>query len=134
MPVEPMADSVLKEIHKEIRTGLKKLMTGRADKSEAWMVPAPEQLGISRGADVKSRMQFEPETSFGDQKERIVILNAALNVLFTGQRMIRVCKECGNPFVPRRRQEYDTPACSQRVRDRKRKPKKKVKKALKKTG
>jgi hypothetical protein len=110
--LQPMSDEALARYQEEIREGLRGLLSPDAT---TWRLPA--EPALSR----KPRSSGFEYLFLGD--ERAGVLGGIANLVLEAGDRLRACRECGNPFVAKEnRQHYCTPACSQRARNRRRKP------------
>jgi hypothetical protein len=110
--LQPMSDEVLAEYQREVREGLRQLLSPDAI---PWRLPAAPALSRTQRS---SGFEY---LFLGD--ERAGVLGAIANLVLEAGDRLRACRECGDPFVAREnRQHYCTPACSQRTRNRRRQP------------
>ena len=116
----PIPDLDLRNLHKEIGEGLRRLYPKVGEKMwHGWDFKPPEKITLRRMSDFYSKTS-EFQTTWETKDEMISILGGVLDLIVRAGQRIRVCIECGTPFYSTKRQEYCSSACSQRVRDRKR--------------
>jgi hypothetical protein len=97
---------------REVREGLRGLLS---PDMTAWRLPA--EPALSR----KARSPGFEYLFLGD--ERAGVLGGIANLVLEAGDRLRACRQCGGPFVAKEnRQYYCTPTCSQRARNRRRKP------------
>ena len=108
----PIPDDRLLALQKELRNGLKALLQGQG----TWNLPAPTGASVWRLNPEGKQAHFRMGWS-GD--DRIVFLHGVAALLTAYGAKIRACKQCGRPFLRRKRAEYCSPECGQRFRDQK---------------
>jgi hypothetical protein len=110
--LRPMSDEALAGYQREVREGLRGLLSSEMT---AWRLPA--EPALSR----KARAPGFEYLFLGD--ERAGVLGGIANLVLEAGDRLRACRQCGDPFVAKEnRQHYCAPACSQRARNQRRKP------------
>ncbi len=130
VPEVPMRRSVpdplLRDLQQELRRGLATLL-----ESGAWDLPLPAGVRLWR---FPSRREYQDQNYsvpasmerrdpdfvlYWDADVRTRVLHAVAALLLVCGARLRACKQCGKPFLRRKRAEYCSPACGQRFRDMK---------------
>jgi hypothetical protein len=110
--LRPMSDEALAAYQREVREGLRGLLS---PDMTPWRLPAEPALAR------KPRSSGFEYLFLGD--ERAGVLGGIANLVLEAGDRLRACRQCGDPFVAKEnRQHYCTPACSQRARNQRRKP------------
>ena len=115
----------LSETQKWIKDGLTALFS---EKPNRWIFPAPQEMRLVRKSALDAKRSdialvpvWPMPSDFDGQRRNIKL--AILYIVLAAKDSLRLCSECKSPFIPVRRQEYCSPKCSQKARDRKRRPK-----------
>lgn len=121
-----ISESLLRDAQADLKKRLAQLFSDEGENAGIWPVPIPtalfyrrhtpldaKRVGLTLSADVNGS---GPDAT----KKNIIYLFT--DIIGNAQHLLRACAECHTPFMPVRRQEYCSVKCSQRVRDRKRKP------------
>ena len=120
-----MDRSELSATQKWIKDGFLALFS---EKPKGWIFPAPREMRLVRKSSLDAKRSditlvpvWPVPSDFDGQRRNIKL--AILYIVFAARDSLRLCSECKSPFIPVRRQEYCSTKCSQKARDRKRKPK-----------
>lgn len=108
----PMSDAHLTAIQQELRDGLSALVHGEG----TWNLPAPTGASIWRVNPQGKQPEFRMGWS-GD--DRASFLHGVAALLVAHGARLRACKQCGGPFLRRKRAEYCSKQCGQNFRDQK---------------
>ena len=123
--LQPLPLGHLKSLQAQIRQGLHALMLDPrpleeiyADPFAGWTLPAVGTRLLRRSA-IDDRDTVVLVWNYAPDEPTKIIHTVADLIRRTGQRL-RVCRQCRRLFVGRKRQAYCQPACSQKIRDRRR--------------
>jgi len=128
----PMRERQLYHLQKQIIDGLRNLVTDPrsyldgakllCDPQAGWYLPAARAqiLRLSPLGSKPAKFYMMRESD----NEEAVILWGVAELLITAGSRLRSCGGCQSPFVARKRQEYCSPECSQRMRNLRRQKKK----------
>jgi hypothetical protein len=121
--LEPLTDEVILELH-EWTKALFAAMSQPWQEQRSVSIPPPTEVEIYRTSPLTAKKtRFQYIRRFSGNDERPVIKDAIVNALLEGSEYLRFCLECRKPFMAHRKKTYCNPECSQKARDRKRKPK-----------
>lgn len=115
-PREPLPDRRLREYQRQIAEGLRGLLA-EGGHHRPWKLPSRPVLARAGDQAFGFVLVFEGE-------ERADIIGGVANlILLQAGKRLHACLYCKAPFVSKEnRQRYCTPTCSQRMRNRRRKP------------
>jgi hypothetical protein len=109
----PMDEAMVVRLHEYISKGIKGLLTNAGQ----WRLPRVSGLTLSKN---------QPEGRFyltGEGEEFEGILLGVLNLILRLGHRVKACPQCQKAFVAVRRQGYCSTACSQQVRDERKRDK-----------
>jgi hypothetical protein len=111
---KPMEEAMVVRLHSHISNGIQALL---ASGSQKWRLPRITGLSLSKN---------QPEGRFyltgeGGEFEGVVL--GVFNLILRLGHRVKACPQCQKPFVAVRRQEYCSTACSQLVRDERKREK-----------
>jgi hypothetical protein len=111
----PLSTARIRELREVLSDRIGKILSDPSYTWEFESLPTGlirETIPGSKGGRIRVRWKCKDEFT-------AIILSVAQLLTEVGQRL-RACRECNQPFVAHRRQEYCSTTCSQRLRDRRR--------------
>ena len=133
----PLPDDVVRRIQRRVQKGLAALMSDErsfvaqlSDRKSGWggFPPLPRNRRLIRMNDPNNpERKRVPIRWVSNAESEFESIMAAIGELFvTAGTSLRQCPICEATFVARKRQEYCSTQCSQRTRDRRRRPNVKI--------
>jgi hypothetical protein len=118
---EPMPQVDLLELQRELGEGIGAIVRAHETPTlPIGLLPSRWPRSVEQRATLISRA--EPQSKgrrywiLWEGQDREAIVAAIWNIIIDVGNKLRACAECRSPFIAIKRQEYCTPACSQRAR------------------
>jgi hypothetical protein len=118
---DPMTPEEVETLHRDLRDKLRKLLNPWPD-GQLPMVSIPTE-GQTEGLVRASAVGKKPAifgTTHGQATAYTAVFQAVKNLILQAGHRLLACPACGTPFISVRKQEYCTPRCSQRTRNKNR--------------
>lgn len=124
IPLKQIPDTLLRDVHADLNTGLKQLFSDNPDSGGVWELPLPTRMSLTRQSPLDAkRSRISLRFQFRDDDTKRAVLYSFADTIRDAESLLRACAECHKPFIPVRRQEYCSTKCSQKARDGRRKAK-----------
>ena len=107
----------LATLQREIFDGIREVL--RVPHGGLWEIPRPRTPSLESFYDPDAKRYHFRKRWEGEERDGII--EGVWNLLIAGSDRLRTCADCSKPFVARKRQEYCSLECSQRIRNRRKK-------------
>jgi hypothetical protein len=116
---EPLPEKEVRRLQERFHEAIQTVL-GKPNRPLLLQLGSPTLVRVRIGRDGP----YRPQLAWQTEKESDAIFGGFVGLLLDPEHRLRWCAECRGPYVVRKRQEYCSPVCSQRTRNRRKRKRK----------